>query len=248
MGTKISLNLIKNWQKLISDIDFTDLAALLIQDQIITVDEYQTILVQTESRAMENFLVMLLKKDEETILKFAEILKKDYSWIANNLLDGIVKEEGHDEIDASPVTRLDVKNEIDHDISSQNTNSTSVDCEDYHSLNSLNKTNKMNNTFNFLNNKRTIIGRKRVLKARIKNDFHVTDEVISIVRKSPLISKSWTTIAHALGLTDRVHEIRFKVVLHGEDLSMSVVYLIKDWLKILQFTISEHLSDVMAFK
>lgn len=172
MGTKISLNLIKNWQKLISDIDFTDLAALLIQDQIITVDEYQTILVQTESRAMENFLVMLLKKDEETILKFAEILKKDYSWIANNLLDGIVKEEGHDEIDASPVTRLDVKNEIDDDISSQNTNSTSVvDCEDYHSLNSLNKTNKMNNTFNFLNNKRTIIGRKRVLKARIKNDF-----------------------------------------------------------------------------
>lgn len=59
----------------------------------------------------------------------------------------------------------------------------------------------------------------------------VTDEVISIVRKSPLISKSWTTIAHALGLTDRVHEIRFKVVLHGEDLSMSVVYLIKDWVE-----------------
>lgn len=51
-----------------------------------------------------------------------------------------------------------------------------------------------------------------------------------------MISKSWTTLAHALGLTDRVHEIRYKVVIHGEDLSMCVVYLLKDWIEMVPET------------
>lgn len=189
MEAKISLNLVKNWQKITHDIEFSDVAAALIQNKVISVDEYQYVTSQCGGTVMEKFMVLLLKKEEDILLKFAEILKKDYSWLADTLLEGCVKEEccikeeGHDEIDATPMKALNSDCEMENNTFFDNRSSNDTDtCDVCFNYNSLNK-NELNNSMNL---KRGDLKRKKIIKNRIKNKLKLgkprvihTDSVVS---------------------------------------------------------------------
>ncbi|KAJ8892423.1 hypothetical protein PR048_005003 [Dryococelus australis] len=53
--------------------------------------------------------------------------------------------------------------------------------------------------------------------------------MMNMVRENHRVVKSWTTLAHALGMSRQVHSIRTKVLVYGEDLELCVVYLLQEW-------------------
>ncbi|XP_063234411.1 death domain-containing protein CRADD-like isoform X2 [Bacillus rossius redtenbacheri] len=57
----------------------------------------------------------------------------------------------------------------------------------------------------------------------------VTPEMMAAVRENHRVVRSWTTLAHALGMSCKVHGIRTKVLVYGEDLELCVVYLLQEW-------------------
>lgn len=60
----------------------------------------------------------------------------------------------------------------------------------------------------------------------------VTSEMIKLVQKNYRAADKWTSLAHSLGLTKHVNDIRIKVNLYGEPNSMCVWYLLQEWLGI----------------
>ncbi|XP_069685189.1 uncharacterized protein [Periplaneta americana] len=58
----------------------------------------------------------------------------------------------------------------------------------------------------------------------------ITREMMAVVRRNHRVIKGWTGLAHMLGLTHRIHNIRTRVNIYCEEADVCVIYLLEDWI------------------
>ncbi|GLG95229.1 Protein of unknown function [Gryllus bimaculatus] len=57
----------------------------------------------------------------------------------------------------------------------------------------------------------------------------VTNEMMQLVQKNHRVADKWTVLAHSLGLSRHVMDIRIRVNMYGEANSMCILYLLQEW-------------------
>ncbi|GLG95228.1 Uncharacterized protein GBIM_02256 [Gryllus bimaculatus] len=59
--------------------------------------------------------------------------------------------------------------------------------------------------------------------------LRVTNEMMQLVQKNHRVADKWTVLAHSLGLSRHVMDIRIRVNMYGEANSMCILYLLQEW-------------------
>lgn len=98
-------------EDLCHDIVFDDISALLVQNQVISMKEYQMIVNQPQECQVETLLETLPEKDDVVFTSFINTLQRDYDWLAKKL-EGRQEVNCEDETDNNTKTVIPSQSEI----------------------------------------------------------------------------------------------------------------------------------------
>ncbi|XP_046987957.1 uncharacterized protein LOC124593698 [Schistocerca americana] len=182
---------------------FDHIAAELLQEGVLDRDEYQRVnSAPCDAERVDRLLDLLPEKGSEAFRSFINALEHDYPW----LVDALLKD---------PQATDGVRQETDLCLQDQN--------------NTVNEDDKRNVSERKFDSDNTKKSEKKNTENTKDDDRELTTEMMNVVRRNYRAAQGWTSLAHTLGLTKCINNIRMRVLVYGENSDVCVQYLLEEW-------------------
>ncbi|XP_049855368.1 uncharacterized protein LOC126335935 [Schistocerca gregaria] len=182
---------------------FDHIAAELLQEGVLDRDEYQRVnSAPCDAERVDRLLDLLPEKGSEAFRSFINALEHDYPW----LVDALLKD---------PQATDGVRQETDLCLQEQN--------------NTVNEDDKRNVSERKFDSDNTKKSEKKNTENTKDDDRELTTEMMNVVRRNYRAAQGWTSLAHTLGLTKCINNIRMRVLVYGENSDVCVQYLLEEW-------------------
>lgn len=239
----------------LDNIVFDVLSPGLLQHELLSMDDYDKIReLSTNKDKVTAFVDILPSKGPDAFVKFLHALKEDYDWLSDELKDIKINQSDSEENrfqDSDSYTSEDIslrspKFPLGRSVSVSISGSTSE------ISNSPSRRSEFSQQspprFSHQSPTRSLAGSSDVVsisngvntgnegsirrKRELDNsDQEISEDMIEFISANPRIMRRWQSLAHQVGLSNRVPVIQMRIRMEGRDHDEHVGELIREWME-----------------